>query len=615
MRPTIPIRAVLAVTAFATATFAQTPLPTAAGALVTGSGACETCHSTDGTILWENGRDVSPVGLWRSSMMGNAAKDPLWRAMVTAETQLHPGLASVIEDKCVTCHAPLARVEALHGGAEALGYDEAIADPLGLDGVSCTLCHLVDPANLGQPESFSGQYEIADGRVLYGPYENPLTMPMQNGVDYLPVHGPHLSDSALCGSCHTLYTPFVDDDEQVAGIFPEQTPYLEWLNSDLPAQGASCQACHMPLAGPQDIATRPPWHQVVREPFRQHFFAGGNAWMLGLLAGQVDELGLGASEEQFLATRDATRALLATAAELSLDGAADGDSLELEALVVNRTGHKLPTGIPLRRLWLRLTVTGETGDTLFASGHPDSEGRLPLPASGLEPHHGTIRDGARTQIWEGAMGDVDGERTFSLLRAGVYLKDNRIPPAGFTSAFGLYDTVAVHGLAEFDPDFNAEDGEPGNGSDRVRYRLPRPTGPVTARAELLFQTVTPELLDHFDGLEAEPEIAAFLALAQEQGLEPEVLAAAEWSGSFAPPPPAAPTLRVELDGASLRFSWDAVPGATGYRLDRLAAPWQDPDLAEPVAECDGATLEWRLPLEGQDGVWVLRALSEERAGR
>ena len=32
-----------------------------------------------------NGLDVSPVTYWRSTMMGNASKDPFWRAVVAEE--------------------------------------------------------------------------------------------------------------------------------------------------------------------------------------------------------------------------------------------------------------------------------------------------------------------------------------------------------------------------------------------------------------------------------------------------------------------------------------------------------------------------------------------------
>ena len=43
----------------------------------TGSGNCADCHSSDGTANTEYGVDISMPTLWRSTMMANAAKDPI----------------------------------------------------------------------------------------------------------------------------------------------------------------------------------------------------------------------------------------------------------------------------------------------------------------------------------------------------------------------------------------------------------------------------------------------------------------------------------------------------------------------------------------------------------
>lgn len=44
------------------------------------------------------------------------------------------------------------------------------------------------------------------------------------------------SGSGNCATCHTLFTPYVDNEGNVAGEAPEQTPYLEWKNSIYPQQ-------------------------------------------------------------------------------------------------------------------------------------------------------------------------------------------------------------------------------------------------------------------------------------------------------------------------------------------------------------------------------------------
>ena len=67
---------------------ARSGLPAQETTLFAGSGVCAFCHEG----LLENGVDVSPVTLWRASMMGNSAKDPVWRAKVSAEGVVLPDL-------------------------------------------------------------------------------------------------------------------------------------------------------------------------------------------------------------------------------------------------------------------------------------------------------------------------------------------------------------------------------------------------------------------------------------------------------------------------------------------------------------------------------------------
>src|SRR5690606_10212813 len=74
------------------------PLPFGRTTLFAGSGLCEVCHASDGgTVMTVNGVDVSPVTYWRSTMMGNASKDPFWRAVVSEEVHKFPALQQTIE--------------------------------------------------------------------------------------------------------------------------------------------------------------------------------------------------------------------------------------------------------------------------------------------------------------------------------------------------------------------------------------------------------------------------------------------------------------------------------------------------------------------------------------
>ena len=70
------------------------------------------------------------------------------------------------EEKCSRCHMGMARYQ-----AQTDGTDVAVLPPVfldtghylheaAMDGVSCTLCHQVQPDGLGAPDSFTGEYVI-----------------------------------------------------------------------------------------------------------------------------------------------------------------------------------------------------------------------------------------------------------------------------------------------------------------------------------------------------------------------------------------------------------------------------------------------------------------------
>ncbi len=67
---------------------------------------CLACHNG---LVASNGEDVSIGFKWRSSMMGNAGRDPYWMAAVRRESLDHPAALDVIEDKCTVCHLGMAR--------------------------------------------------------------------------------------------------------------------------------------------------------------------------------------------------------------------------------------------------------------------------------------------------------------------------------------------------------------------------------------------------------------------------------------------------------------------------------------------------------------------------
>lgn len=469
-------------------------LPRDTSSLFSGSGNCTMCHSGENGVMINNsGRDVSPVYHWQSSMMGNSSLDPYWRAKVSSEVEKNPHLKEIIEDKCATCHAPMGRTEAIAGGTDSFSFDEVKTDPLSLDGVSCTLCHQIDTENLGTEDSFSGAYTIKSDKVIYGPYENPFVNSMLNNTGFTPSYGVHIESSELCAVCHTLFTPYVDQNGDVAGYFPEQTPYFEWLAGAYPEKNQTCQECHMPRVNEDYvISTMPPNLQNKRNPVFEHRFVGGNYIINRMIAANFDELGINAGKANIDTTaRHTLQNLSENSVALSAEAKAIDGVVSVDIIVKNKTGHKLPTGFPSRRMWIRFVATDDDGNVVFESGEYDANGEI-VSQKGPEQHHDQISEVDQAQIYEAVLGNMQNEFTTVLLEASQYLKDNRLPPEGFKTGTPFDAFIAVTGAAAEDSDFNKNDeGEPGTGSDRVTYEFPFTGDKVNFAAEICHQSVKP----------------------------------------------------------------------------------------------------------------------------
>ncbi|NNL21123.1 MAG: T9SS type A sorting domain-containing protein [Ignavibacteriaceae bacterium] len=495
-----------------TTIYSQHPLPTETTPLFRGSGNCVLCHESDGNAMTWNGVDVSPISYWRSTMMGNASKDPLWRAMVAEEVHNFPQLQETIETTCLRCHSPMGYTEAFFNGDTTYSMAQMKSDPVANDGVSCTACHQIKENNFGTQQSYSGHYLIEADSIIYGPYENSDTthMPFWPGVQYNVEYGPHMNKSELCATCHTLFTPYLDNSGNIAGTFPEQTPYLEWKNSNYPSQDIQCQDCHLPnVDDPILISSRGNYPE--RTPFWRHAFVGGNVYMLKILKANIDSVGATAEPEHFDSTISrAEYNLTESSVVLSTFSDFQNDTLEIRVIVENLTGHKLPTGIPFRRMWIHLKVEEVGGTVIFESGEWDSEGKVADYNSDYEPHYDFISSDDEVQAYEGVFIDVDQNVTYALLRAAEYIKDNRIPPAGFTTAHNSYDSTGIFGNAVIDPNFNKDGGNEGSGMDIVTYKIPgEQSKTYRVTAEVCYQSIKPELVDHLRVI-SEPDITKFV---------------------------------------------------------------------------------------------------------
>jgi len=518
---------------------------------------CAGCHANvqgSDAMRDEASRPIGPYDLWRSSMMANAARDPLWRAVMSAEIAATPSRKAEIEAKCFSCHSPMAKRAGLRDGALPsleMVYTDTDRSQLLLDGVSCTVCHQVTPENFGEESSYSGNFVVNDSREIYGPHANPFGMPMSRASGYDPVEADHVMQSALCGTCHTLFTNTLDPDGTATGDrFAEQTPYLEWRNSiyndevtTLSPDAASCQDCHQPKTSVDGAEIRTEIAQVggmhggmfsARNPYGRHVFVGANTFVPTLIRDNAAELQPNATAAAFDATIAAAREVLQerTATMELIAASRDGDRVRVALRLENLAGHKLPTGFPSRRAWVRLQVIDDAGHIAFSSGTTDHKGRIvdldgnvlgSEEAGGpIQAHRNVISSDDEVLIFEDIMGDVNGNATFTLLRAAAHLKDNRILPRGWNPNHPDAKHTNVYGAASQDESFV-------DGADTITYELraPAANGPYHIRAAFLYQTLSPRFAAELFSFST-AEVDTFSRYYAASGSPPEIMAEVDY---------------------------------------------------------------------------------------
>ncbi len=537
-----------------------------------GSDNCAACH--DG-LTDTSGENVSIVRDWGTSMMANASKDPFWQAKVATELERNPHLSTVINDTCTRCHAPMANYEitkvqgsdvTLFGPNGMLDTRHALYDA-GMNGVSCTVCHQInDDAALGTLDGFSGKFTINDTKTIYGQFSDIFGQPMVNNTGYTPAYSAHVSDSALCASCHNLKTPYVDANGDVVSSapethFPEQMPYTEWQFSifdDAGSNPQSCQDCHMPQTTSK-VSNRPRW-LGTKNGFAKHHLVGANTTMLTMLRDNATELGVTSTDMDL--GIDRARAMLQSTATVEIVSASISNGvLDARVRVQNNSGHKAPTAYPSRRMWLNFKMTDSNNTVVFESGRINADGSIvgadnDTRPDAFEPHYEMITAADQVQIYEPVMGDSDGNITYTLLRAAQYLKDNRLTPRGFDK-YSVPDDVAVRGQAFHDADFN-------QGSDEITYRVPvAAAGDIDVSVSLNYQTITHGFLQDLYSEGHLEQVQTFKRLYDAQSLKHEQVASAQTTvvnGGGTPPPGPLPVVSLWASSSSI----DAGQSATLY---------------------------------------------------
>ena len=458
---------------------------------------CVACHNGMKT---QAGEDFS-IGIdWRASIMANSSRDPYWQASVRRETIDHPTASAEIQNECSHCHMPMAFYQAQLQGKENgvfshLPFDMGkTVDAEAADGVSCSICHQISKKNLGTRASFVGNFIIdppdQGQHSEYGPYviDAGHQLVMQSSTNgFVPAEGEQIRDSALCATCHQLYTVALDKNGNRVGELPEQVPYLEWLHSDY-ANKTSCQSCHMPEV--QGDAPVTSLFGELRKGARHHVFLGGNFFMLHMLSDYRQDLSVTALPEELNANAQRTVSFLQSqTARVSIPNVETSEGkLHADVLVENMTGHKLPTAYPSRRAWLHVTIRDRSDRVVFESGALNPDGSIKGNSNDVDPthferHYREITRPDQVEIYESILKDPEDRVTTGLINAVGYLKDNRILPSGFNKTTAEND-IQVVGEAMQDPNFTDK-------GSLVRYsvEVDPSAGPFHIEAELWYEPI------------------------------------------------------------------------------------------------------------------------------
>ena len=434
---------------------------------------CNTCHT-------------DPIyKAWRGSMMGQAGRDPMfWAAFAVAQKD-----ATDAGEFCLRCHAPRGWFAGRSDPADgsALTPEDINA------GLACEVCHrMVDPVAGAQDETATIDAEIraaltdppptdhfASAMLILDPEDRrrgPFSFPPS------PIAGPHqrwqanfqgqedpLAASRLCGSCHNVDNPLLSWTENPPGdgpaqywpneadaaapsfaagaLFPVERTYYEWLYSDYANGGvyapqfagfkpdgivSSCQDCHM--ARTVGEAAESFFSPVFRDCVTTgclpaHVFVGGNTWVPQIIQDPRWRLNSAADASALNQTTVEARDMLRRAATLQLTVNEGEDTVTVR--VTNEIGHKLPTGYPEgRRMWLNLRAY-------------DADGRLIYESGAYDTATGVLDKDPAIKVYEAEQGltpelaavvGLEAGPTFHFALNNTTIKDNRIPPRGYTVA-------------------------------------------------------------------------------------------------------------------------------------------------------------------------------------
>ncbi len=459
---------------------------------------CANCHG---------GYDIAvePTYTWGGSMMAHSMRDPLFEASMTIANQD----AQFSGDLCIRCHSPVGWLEGRSTPTDgsALTIDDR-------EGVQCHFCHrLIDPqstvpGDLAYMNTISniptqhgnGMYVVDSQDIRRGPFEIAQAPHLTLKTDF------H-SSSELCATCHDVsnpvYTKAMDGTYQPNSLgiaapsfdtydmFPLERTYSEWKMSEYNSPGgipstafggnkpnvSTCLDCHMADATGKGCDKN---YAPLRNDMPLHDLTGGNTFVPLLIKGMP-----GVDDNAIDAGIIRAQYMLQNAATMNLSGSVSQNGYEIEVEIINETGHKLPSGYPEgRRMWINVQAFDESDNLIYESGTYDpTTGNLNMNGTKIyEAKLGMSQEVADIANSYGTGTYTAGE-SFHFALNNMVVKDNRIPPRGFTNANFEAIQAAPVGYSYIDGDY----------SDETTYIVPETTDRVVVK--LLYQTTSKEYIE------------------------------------------------------------------------------------------------------------------------
>ena len=464
---------------------------------------CSNCHGN------YDARNIEPFDTWKGSMMTHSMRDPLFLASMTIANQD----AQFSGDLCIRCHSPVGWLEgrSIPTDGSALTVDDR-------EGVQCHFCHrIIDPLSISSEDQTylstisdhlptvygNGMYVVdSDANTRRGPFE--ITQAGHATLKY-----DFYSTSEYCATCHDVSNPafykapdgtYQPNDLATSAtsfdtydMFPVERTYSEWKMSAYNVPGgipstafggnktnvSTCMDCHMAdLTGKGCDKNYAP----TRTDMPLHDLTGGNTFVPLLVKDKYPaEVDANAIDAGIIRARY----MLQNAATMNLDVSIAQNGFDMDVEIINETGHKLPSGYPEgRRMWINVKAYDINDNIIFESGAYDSS-TGDLNTIGAKIYEAKL--GMSQEITDIANANETGSYTagesFHFVLNNMVVKDNRIPPRGFTNANFEAIQAAPVGYSYSD----------GAYSDVTTYSLPEATYKIEVK--LLYQTTSKEYIE------------------------------------------------------------------------------------------------------------------------